>query len=76
MSDFKKVCNDENVEVQQLKYNTPWSNRVEGVVWENKRTTRQAVRKTKLSVDLCDYCVVLISLIRYHTVHGIPSLNG
>ena len=62
-------------EVQQLEYNIPWSNWIESRVWESKRATCHTIKKTKLPVKLWDYYVFIISLIRCHTAHDIPSLN-
>ena len=45
MDKFKEACQDATVQVQQLEYNTPWANRAEGAVRENKRAARRAMKK-------------------------------
>ena len=42
---LKEACQDVSVLVQQLEYNTPWENRAEGAVKENKRAARRAMKK-------------------------------
>ena len=32
MGKFKEDCQDATIQVQQIKYNTPWANRAEGAV--------------------------------------------
>ena len=73
---FKDACNDATVLVQQLEYNTPWANRAEGAVRENKRAVRRAMKKSDCPAKLWDYCAELQAKIRCHTAHDIPTLNG
>ena len=42
---FKEACQDATVQVQQLEYNTPWSNIAEGEVQDNKRAARCEMNK-------------------------------
>ena len=44
MGKFKEACQDTTVQVQQLEYNTPWANRAEYAVRENKRAARRAIK--------------------------------
>ena len=53
---FKEAFNDTTVLVQQLEYNTPWVNRAEGGVRENKRSIRGALKKSAYPGKLWDYC--------------------
>ena len=59
-----------------MEYNTPWSNRAEGAVRENKRAVQRAMKKTDSPERLWDYCSKLHGKIRCHTAHNIPTLNG
>ena len=56
MGNFSKACQDATVLVQQLEFNTPWANRAEGAVRENKRAARRAMKKTDSPEKLWDYC--------------------
>ena len=76
LGSFKKACEDATVLVQQLEYNTPWANRAEGAVRENKRASRRAMKKSDCPAKLWDYCAELVAKIRCHTAHDIPTLNG
>ena len=76
MGKFKEACQNATVQVHQLKYNTPWSNRSEGAVRENKRAARRAMKKSACSARLWDYCAELQANIRYLPAHDIPTLNG
>ena len=62
--------------VQHLEYNTPWANRADGAVRENKRAARRAIKKSDCPAKLWDYCAKLQAKSRCHTVHDIPTLNG
>ena len=46
MRKFKESCQNATVQVHQLEYNTPWANRAEGAVQENKRAARRAMKKS------------------------------
>ena len=76
MGNFKEVCQDATVQVQHIEYNTPWSNRDEGAVRENKRAARRAMKKSACTARLCNYFYELQAKIRCHTAHNIPTLNG
>ena len=76
MGKFKEACQDATVQVQQLEYNTPWTNRSEGAVQENKRSARHAMKKSACHARLWDYYDELQAKIRYYTAHDIPTLNG
>ena len=76
MGKFKEACQDATVQVQQLKYNTPWANRAEGAARENKRAARRAMNNSTCSAKLWDYCAELQTKIRCHTAHDVPTLNG
>ena len=41
MGEFKEACQDVMDQVQHLEYNTPWENRSEGAVQDNKRAARR-----------------------------------
>ena len=56
MGKFKEACQYATVHVQQLKYNTPWANRDEGAVQENKISARRAMNKSACPERLRDYC--------------------
>ena len=56
---FKEACQDATVQVQQLEYNTPWSNIAEDEVRENKRASRRAMNKSTCPARLWDYCAEL-----------------
>ena len=43
MGKFKEACQYATVQVKQLGYNTPWANRSEGAVIDNKKATRRAM---------------------------------
>ena len=75
MNKFKEACQDAKVQVQQLEYNSPWLNRSEGAVRENKRAARRAMKKSALPARLWDYCAELQAKIICHTAHDIPTLN-
>ena len=75
MSKFKEACQDVTVQVQQLEYNTHWSNIAEGAVRDNKRSARRAMKKSACLARLCDYCDELQAKIRCHRAHDIPTLN-
>ena len=72
MEDFQYAT----VQVQQLEYNTPWANRSEGAVRENKIATRRAMKKSDCPAKLWYYCAELQAKIRCHMAHNIPTLNG
>ena len=55
MVKFKEACQDATVQVQQLEYNTPWVNRAEGSVLENKRVARRSMKKLSCPARLCGY---------------------
>ena len=76
MGKFKEDCRDTSVQVQQLKYNTPWANRSEGAVQEKKGAKRREMMKLACPAKLWDYCAELQAKIRCHTAHNIPTLNG
>ena len=46
MVKFNEACQYTMVQVQQLKYSTPWENRAEGAVQENKRAARRAMKNS------------------------------
>ena len=73
---FKEACQDATVQVQQLEYNTPWANRAECTVLDNKRAARRAMKKSALPAKLQDYCAELQAKIGCHTTHNIVTLNG
>ena len=75
MVKFKESCQDVTVQVHQLEYNTPWANRAEGAVQQNKRATRRAMKKSACPARLWDYCDELQADIRCHTARNIPTLN-
>ena len=52
MGKFKEACQDVTVQVQQLEYTTPWANRAEGAVRENKRAARRAMNKSACPASL------------------------
>ena len=64
------------VQVKKPEYNTPWGNRDEGAVQENKRAARRTMKKSACPARLWDYCADLQSNIRRHTARDIPTLNG
>ena len=76
MGKFKEACQNATVQVHQLKYNTPWSNRSEGSVRENKISARRAVKKSAFPARLWYYCAELQAKIRCHAAHDTPTLNG
>ena len=76
MGKFKESCQDATVQVQQLEYNTPWANRAEGAVQENKISTRRAMKKSACPARLWDYCAELQAKIRCHMAHNVTTLNG
>ena len=45
MGKFKEAFQDAKVQLQQLKYNSPWTKRSEGVVQANKRFARHIMKK-------------------------------
>ena len=73
---FKEACQDATVQVQQLEYNNPWSNRGECAVQENKRAARCAMKKSAFPARLWDYCAESQANIICHTAHNIPTING
>ena len=75
MSKFKEACQDATVQVHQLEYNTPWANRDEGAVRENKRAARRAMKNSACPVRIWYYCAELQAAIRCHMAHDIPTLN-
>ena len=54
MCKFKESCQEATVQVQQLEYNTPWVNRAEVTLRENKRAARRAMKKSALPARLWD----------------------
>ena len=54
MGKFKEACQDETFQIKQLKYNTPWANRAEGAVLENKRGAGRAMKKSDFPARLWD----------------------
>ena len=76
MGKFKEACQDSTAQLKKLKYNTPWANRDEGAVRENKITARRAMNKSAFPARLWYYCAELQANIRCHTAHNIPTLNG
>ena len=76
MGKFKEDCQDATFQVYQLEYNTPWSNKDEGAVRENKRAARRAMKKSDYPKKLWYYCDELQEKIRCHTAHDISTLNG
>ena len=54
MGKFNEACQDATVQVQQLEYSTPWANKVEGAVLENKRSARRAMKKSACPARLLD----------------------
>ena len=64
MGKFKEDCQDATFQVQELKYNTPWANRDEGAVRENKGAARCAMKKSDFPAKLWDYCAELKAKIR------------
>ena len=73
---FKEHYNDTGVLVQKLVFNNPWANRAEGVVRDNKRAARRAMKKSSCSAKLCDSCAELQAKTGCHTTNDIPTLNG
>ena len=63
MGKFKEACQDATVQVQQLEYNTPWANRAEDAVLDNKRAPRRVMKKSACPARLWDYCAELKSKI-------------
>ena len=51
---FKDICNNAAVIVHQLEFNTPWVNRAEGAVRENKRAARRAIKHSSCPPKLWD----------------------
>ena len=76
MGKLKEARQDATFQVQQLEYNTPWANRAEGAVRENKRAARRAMKNLACPARLWDYCAKLQAKIICHTAHNIPTLNG
>ena len=76
MGKFKEACQDATVQVQQLKYNTPWENRAEGAFQENKRAARRAMNNSACPARLWYYCSEFHAKTRCHTAHDIPTLNS
>ena len=52
----KEACQGVMVQVQQLKYNTPWVYISGCAVRENKGAARSAMKKSDCPARLCDYC--------------------
>ena len=59
MGKFKDACQYATVQSQQLKYNTPWTNRAEGAVRDNKRAVIRAMKNLACPERLWDYCAEL-----------------
>ena len=76
MGKSKDFCQDATVQVQRIEYNTPWENRAEGAVRQNKIDARRATNKQACPARLWDYCSELQEKIRCHTMHDIPTING
>ena len=76
MGKFKEACQNAMVQVQQLEYNNPWSNRGECAVQENKRAARRALKKSACPERLWVYCAGLQTNIICHAACNIPSPNG
>ena len=76
MGEFKEACQYATVQVQQPEYNTPWENRAEGAVRENKRAARLAIKNSSCPARLWYYCAELKAKIMCHAAHNILTLNG
>lgn len=75
-AEWKRVRDIHSVQQTEAEPYTPWQNRAESGIRENKKSTKRMMQRTQASPRLWDYATVYTAETRNLTAHGTPQLNG